>query len=47
VLDFKLTRIPDVRSAHASSLAYNITGTVMEPHVALTAAPETQARLKP
>jgi hypothetical protein len=44
-LDFKLTRGPDVKSAGA--LVYNITGTVAEPRVALTAAPETQARLKP
>ena len=46
-LDFRLTRAPDVRASHASSLAYNITGTVAEPHVALTTTPETQARLKP
>jgi hypothetical protein len=46
VLDFKLTRGADVRSAHAGSLAYSITGTVAEPRVALT-TPETQARLKP
>ena len=46
-LDFKLTRGVDVKAAHASSLAYDITGTVAEPHVALTPIRETQARLKP
>jgi hypothetical protein len=46
-LDFKLTRAPDVRAVHAGSLAYNITGTVAEPRIALTTTPETQARLKP
>ncbi len=46
VLDFKLTRSADMRSAHAGSLAYSITGTVAEPRVALT-TPETQAQLKP
>lgn len=46
-LDFKLARSADVKSAHAGSLAYNITGTVMEPRVAIAATPETQARLKP
>jgi hypothetical protein len=51
-LDFKLTRSADTRSAdissaRAGSLAYSITGTVAEPRVALTAVPETQARLKP
>jgi hypothetical protein len=47
VLDFKLTRGADVKPAHAGSLVYSITGTVAEPRVALTPAPETQARLKP
>ena len=55
VLDFKLTRstdtrsvdTADIRSARAGSLAYRITGTVAEPRVAMTAIPETQARLKP
>ena len=46
-LDFKLTRSTEAKAAHASSLAYSITGTVTEPHVAIAAAPETQARLKP
>jgi len=45
VLDFKLTRTADVRSAHAGS--YSITGTVAEPRVAPIITPETQARLKP
>jgi hypothetical protein len=47
VLDFKLTRGPDVKSAGAGAFVYNITGTLAEPRVALTAAPETQAQLKP
>ena len=47
VLDFKLTRSTDVKPARASALVYSITGTVAEPRVALTPAPETEARLKP
>ena len=47
VLDFKLARSTDMRSAGAGALAYSITGTVAEPRVALTPTPETQARLKP
>jgi hypothetical protein len=47
VLDFKLTRSIDMRSAQAGSLTYSITGTVGEPRVAMIAMPETQARLKP
>jgi hypothetical protein len=47
VLDFRLSRTTDVRSAHAGSLAYTITGTVAEPRVELTPTPETQAQLKP
>jgi len=46
VLDFQLTRSTEMRSGRAGALAYSITGTVMEPRVALT-TPETQARLKP
>jgi hypothetical protein len=46
VLDFKLTRSADVKSAHAGSVAYSITGSLAEPRVVLT-TPETQARLKP
>src|SRR5580658_360446 len=46
VLDLKLTRGSDVKPAGAGSLVYSITGTLAEPHVALT-TPETQARLKP
>jgi hypothetical protein len=45
-LDLQLTRSTGVSAARAGSLAYNITGTVAEPRVALT-TPETQARLKP
>ncbi len=47
VLDLKLTRGADVKPAHAGALVYSITGTVAEPRVALSPAPETQARLKP
>jgi hypothetical protein len=47
VLDFKLTRDTDLKPVRAGSLVYSITGTVAEPRVALTPAPETQARLKP
>jgi hypothetical protein len=47
VLDFKLARSTDMKSAGAGALAYSITGTVAEPRVALTPTPETQARLKP
>ena len=47
VLDLKLTRTTDVKTPLAGSLVYSITGTVAEPRVALTPAPETQARLKP
>jgi hypothetical protein len=44
VLDFKLSRDGDVKPV--GSLVYSITGTVVEPRVALL-TPETQARLKP
>jgi hypothetical protein len=47
VLDINLTRGMDVKPARAGSIVYSITGTVAEPLVALTPAPETQARLKP
>ena len=47
VLDFRLTRAADVKPAHAGAVVYSITGTVAEPRVAVTPAPETQARLKP
>ena len=46
-LDLRLTRGVDVKPVGAGSLVYSITGTVAEPRVALTPAPETQARLKP
>lgn len=46
-LDLKLIRGADASTAHAGSMIYSITGTVAEPRVALTPAPETQARLKP
>jgi hypothetical protein len=47
VLDLKLTQDAEMKSSRAGSLVYSITGTVAEPRVALTPAPETQARLKP
>lgn len=47
VLDLKLTRTPDGKPGAAGSLVYSITGTLAEPLVALTPAPETQAQLKP
>ncbi|MFZ0770153.1 MAG: AsmA family protein [Candidatus Sulfotelmatobacter sp.] len=46
-LDFKLIRGTPARRAGAGSIVYSITGTVAEPRVAVTPAPETQARLKP
>jgi hypothetical protein len=48
VLDFKLTQdTTEVKTVQPSALVYNITGTLAEPRVALTPAPETQAQLKP
>ncbi len=44
-LDFKLIAGSEAKSA--GSLAYSITGTVAEPHVAVSPTPETQAQLKP
>jgi hypothetical protein len=46
-LDFKLSAGTQAKSAGAGSLVYSITGTLTEPHIAVTPAPETQARLKP
>jgi hypothetical protein len=46
-LDLKLARSTDMKPGRAGTLVYSITGTVAEPRVALTPAPETQARLKP
>jgi hypothetical protein len=46
VLDFKLARSAGEKSA-AGSMVYSITGTVAEPRVELSPAPETQAQLKP
>jgi hypothetical protein len=47
VLDLKLARGADMKPAGGGPLVYSITGTVTEPHVTLTPAPETQAQLKP
>jgi hypothetical protein len=47
VVDFTLTRNADVKPVGVGLLVYSITGTLAEPRVALTPAPETQARLKP
>jgi hypothetical protein len=44
VLDLKLTREAEMKAAE---LVYSITGTVAEPRIELTPAPETQAQLKP
>ncbi len=45
-LDFKLVAGPEAKSG-AGSLVYSIAGTLAEPRVAVSPAPETQARLKP
>jgi hypothetical protein len=47
VLDLKLTHGAEMKPDRGGALVYSITGTVAEPRVALTSAPETQARLKP
>jgi len=47
VLDFRLTAGPRLKATGTGALVYSITGTVAEPRVAVTPAPETQARLKP
>jgi hypothetical protein len=47
VLNFKLTAGSQTKVAGAGALVYSITGTVAEPRVAVTPAPETQAQLKP
>lgn len=46
-LDVKLTEGAENKPGLAGSMIYSITGTVTEPRVALTLAPETQAQLKP
>jgi hypothetical protein len=46
LLDLRLTRGPEVKT-NTGSLLYSITGTVAEPRVAVTPAPETRAQLKP
>jgi hypothetical protein len=46
LLDLKLIQAPEVK-ASTGSLLYSITGTVAEPRVAVTPAPETRAQLKP
>jgi hypothetical protein len=45
-LDLRLARGMDVTAVRTHSMVYSITGTVAEPRVAVTQAPETQARLK-
>jgi hypothetical protein len=47
MLDLELTRGAEMKPDRGGALVYSITGTVAEPRVALTPAPETQARLKP
>jgi hypothetical protein len=46
LLDLKLIQAPDVK-ASTGSLLYSITGTLAEPRVGVTPAPETRAQLKP
>jgi hypothetical protein len=46
-LDLKLVHGGQAKSAGAGSILYSITGSMAEPRVAVTPAPETQARLKP
>ena len=46
-LDIKLSQDSEPKAMGAGALVYSIRGTVAEPHVALTPAPETQAQLKP
>jgi hypothetical protein len=45
-LDFKLSQSGDP-AVPASAIVYSVTGTLAEPHVAVVATPQTQARLKP
>ncbi|MGA9393296.1 MAG: AsmA family protein [Candidatus Sulfotelmatobacter sp.] len=45
-LDFKLSSDTQAQVPGAAALVYSITGTLTEPHVVLTPAPETQAQLK-
>jgi hypothetical protein len=42
-----LTRILDLKLTHQGAPGFNITGTLMAPHVSLIIAPETRAALKP
>jgi AsmA-like protein len=46
VLDFKVAGM-QAKAAGAGSIVYSITGSLAEPRVAASPAPETQARLKP
>jgi AsmA-like C-terminal region/AsmA family len=46
-LDLKLSKDFEVKSPHAASPIFSITGTVAEPRVVLTPAAETEAELKP
>ena len=46
-LDVKLIQGGESKPGLAGSMVYSITGTLAEPRVALTPAPETQAQLKP
>ena len=42
-----LTRILNLKLTHEGAPGFNITGTLMEPHVATIVTPETRAALKP
>jgi hypothetical protein len=47
VLDVKLIQGAETKPGLAGSMVYSVTGTLAEPRVAVTPAPETQAQLKP
>jgi hypothetical protein len=46
-LDFKLIEASDLKTPHAGSMIYGITGTLAEPRVAAVPVAEAQAQLKP
>ena len=42
-----LSRVLDIKLARDGARGFNITGTLNQPHVAVSTTPETQAALKP
>jgi len=42
-----LSRVLDIKLAREGARGFNVTGTLNQPHVTLSATPETQAALKP